>query len=100
MNIDHMISNARNAAKHYGDNLVQQSAKINADIERTYVDELLEYIDTAKEEAADIVLTEKFHEELECIVIAHGLQMTNIMLTPLMMKWIILAHERSKKITG
>ena len=68
--------------------------------ERTYVDDLLEYIDTAKEEAAAIVLTEKFYEELDCIVMAHGLQLTHIMLTPLMMKWIILAHERSKKITG
>ena len=69
-------------------------------IERTYVDDLLEYIDTAKEEAAAIVLTEQFMDELDCIVMAHGLQLTHIMLTPLMMKWIILAHERSKQITG
>jgi hypothetical protein len=34
MNFDHMISNARDAAKHYGDNSVQQCEKINTDIER------------------------------------------------------------------
>ena len=66
-------------------------------IERTYVDDLLEYIETAKEEAAAIVLTEKFHDELECIVIAHGLQMTQVMITPAMMQWVILAHKRSMK---
>lgn len=66
-------------------------------IERTYVDDLLEYIDTAKEEAAAIVLNDKFHEELDCIVMAHGLQMTQIMITPAMMQWVILAHKRSMK---
>ena len=66
-------------------------------IERTYVDDLLEYIDTAKDEAAAIVLTDKFHEELDCIVMAHGLQMTQIMITPAMMQWVILAHKRSMK---
>lgn len=66
-------------------------------IERTYVDDLLEYIDTAKEEAAAIVLTDKFHEELDCIVMAHGLQMTQAMITPAMMQWVILAHKRTSQ---
>lgn len=66
-------------------------------IERTYVDDLLEYIDTAKEEAEAIVLTDKFHEELDCIVMAHGLQMTQVMITPAMMQWVILAHKRTSK---
>lgn len=66
-------------------------------IERTYVDDLLEYIDTAKDEAAAIVLTDKFHEELDCIVMANGLQMTQIMITPEMMQWVILAHKRTSK---
>lgn len=66
-------------------------------IERTYVDDLLQYIDTAKEEAAAIVLTDKFREELDCIVMAHGLQMTQIMITPEIMQWVILAHKRTSK---
>ena len=66
-------------------------------IERTYVDDLLEYIDTSKEEAAAILLNDKFHAELDCIVMAHGLKMTQIMITPEMMQWVILAHKRTSE---